>query len=47
MPNAKAMSTDIKNFYHSTPLDCPEYIKLPIALIPDEIIEDYDLLSIM
>jgi hypothetical protein len=39
MPNAKAMSVDIKNFYLNMPLDCPEYRKLPITLIPDEIIE--------
>jgi hypothetical protein len=47
MLNAKAMFTDINNFYLNTPLDHPEYMKLPIALIPDEIIEEYDLLSIM
>jgi hypothetical protein len=39
MPNAKAISADIKNFCLNMPLDHPEYRKLPITLIPDEIIE--------
>jgi hypothetical protein len=41
------MSAEIKNFYLNTLLDHPEYMKLSIDLIPDEIIEEYDLLSIV
>jgi hypothetical protein len=42
-PNAKFMGIDLKNFYLNTPLDRYEYMKMPIALIPQEIIEEYNL----
>jgi hypothetical protein len=42
-PDAKFMTGDIKNFYLNTPLDRPEYMQLPLALIPKEIIEQYNL----
>ena len=42
-PNARFACFDIKNFYLNTPLDRPEYMKIPIALIPDAIIKDYNL----
>jgi hypothetical protein len=32
------MTTDIKNFYFNTPLDRFEYMRLSMALLPDEII---------
>ena len=34
---------DISNFYYGTPLDNYEYMRIPITLIPDEIIEQYNL----
>ena len=34
---------DISDFYDGTPLDDYEYMRIPIALIPDEIIEQYNL----
>jgi len=34
---------DIKNFDLNTPMDLPEYMKLKLDLIPDEIIEKYNL----
>jgi hypothetical protein len=45
-PDAKFMVLDIKNVYYGTPMDRYEYMKLPIALIPDEIIQQYTLLDI-
>ena len=44
-PDAKYMCADVKNFYLGTPLDRPEYMRMPMKLIPDEIIEQYDLRS--
>ena len=37
------MCGDIKNFYLGTPMARYEYMRLPIKLIPDEIIEAYEL----
>ncbi|EJK67393.1 hypothetical protein THAOC_11579, partial [Thalassiosira oceanica] len=34
---------DIKSFYLMTPLNRPEYLKLKLSQIPDEIIEEYQL----
>jgi hypothetical protein len=42
-PGAKYMCMDMGNFYLMTPLDEPEYMRFHISLIPDEIIEAYDL----
>lgn len=42
-PKAKYMCGDIKNFYLGTPMARYEYMRLPIKLIPDEIIDAYDL----
>ncbi len=36
-------SADIKNMYLETPLDQYEYMKIPIALLPDNIIKHYKL----
>lgn len=46
-PQAKMMSLDISNFYLNTPLDRPEYMKLPLALIPQEIIDQYNLTMVV
>ena len=35
------MTTDIKSFYLETPLDHPEYMKMPLSLIPEEFQEAY------
>ncbi len=35
--------TNIKNMYLETPLDQFKYMKIPIALLPDDIIEHYQL----
>ena len=44
-PNARYMCGDIKNFYLGTPMTRYEYMRLPIKLIPDEIITAYNLHS--
>jgi hypothetical protein len=41
------MCGDIKNFYLGTPMARFEYMRLPIAIIPQEIIEAYDLLPMV
>ena len=42
-PDARFMSADISNFYLMTPLKRPEYIRINIRDIPQEIIDEYDL----
>jgi hypothetical protein len=37
------MGIDLKNFYLNTPLDRYEYMRLSINIIPDEIIDEYNL----
>ncbi|KAL7475771.1 hypothetical protein ACHAW6_001674 [Cyclotella cf. meneghiniana] len=44
-PGARFMTMDISNFYLNTPLDCPEFIRMRISDIPDEIIQEYKLLN--
>ena len=41
------MTMDVKNFYLGTPMDRPEYIKIPIMLIPQEIIDEYKLTKLV
>jgi hypothetical protein len=38
---------DIKDFYLNTPMKRPEYMRIKIADIPDEIIEQYKLKSLV
>ena len=38
-PGAKFMTMDISNFYLNLPLPRPEYIRIKISDIPEEIIE--------
>jgi hypothetical protein len=45
-PNAKMACGDIKNFYLNTPMDRPEYMRIPINLIPPEITTEYNLHAI-
>jgi hypothetical protein len=40
---ARFPGADIKNMYLETPLDRFEYMKMPIALIPADIIAHYNL----
>ena len=44
-PNAKFVTFDIENFYLNTPLDVFEYLGMNISLIPQEIIDEYELLD--
>jgi hypothetical protein len=44
--HAEMMMMDIKNYYLGTPLPRYEYIRLPLAIIPDEVIQKYNLTSI-
>ena len=42
-PGAKYFTLDISNFYLGTPMDRPEYMKMPMKIMPPEIIEKYNL----
>jgi hypothetical protein len=44
---AKYMCLDVKNFYLGTPMDTFEYMRIPIKLIPHEIIVQYNLLLLV
>ncbi len=46
-PNAKFMVTDIKDFYLNTEMARHEFMKLPLNLIPEEIVQQYNLASIV
>ena len=37
------MTLDISNFYLGTPMTRPEYMRLPLKLIPQEIVDKYKL----
>ena len=43
---ARFSAFDIKNFYYGTPMSRYEYMKIHLAKIPDEVIDEYDLRSI-
>ena len=40
--NAKYTAADIGNFYTNLKLDSPEYMRIYLSLIPQEIIDEYD-----
>jgi hypothetical protein len=44
---ARYICLDVKNFYLSTPIESFEYMCIPIKLIPQEIIAEYNLLSLV
>eukprot|EP00957_Ditylum_brightwellii_P185384 14116410-Ditylum_brightwellii.AAC.1 len=46
-PGAKYLGLNIKDFYLNTELDTSEYMHLPIALIPQEIINQYNLVPLV
>ena len=45
-PGSKFFTVDIANFYLDTPMDRPEFMRLPIKIIPQEIIYNYKLSDI-
>jgi hypothetical protein len=47
MNDATFISIDIKNFYLNTPLERPEYVQIPLRLIPQEIIHEYKLAALV
>lgn len=46
-PGARYMCGDIKNFYLGTPMKRPEFMRIPIDIIPQEIIDEYNLMDIV
>jgi hypothetical protein len=44
---AKYLFLDVKNFYLVTPMDSFEYTHIPLKLIPQEIIAEYNLLPLV
>jgi hypothetical protein len=46
-PNAKCMGHDMKDFYLNTEMEHYEYMRLPIDIIPKEIIDQYNLLPLV
>ncbi len=44
-PGARFACFDVKNFYLGTPMNRYEYMKMPIALIPEHILQQYELLA--
>jgi hypothetical protein len=47
MPNAEFMGLDIKDFYLNTKMELYEYMRLPIDIIPQEIVDQYELLLLV
>jgi hypothetical protein len=46
-PEAKYMCGDITKFYLGTPMSRFEYMRLPLAIIPQEIIDAYNLMPMV
>jgi hypothetical protein len=46
-PTANFMTADVKKFYLNTPLERPEYMRIPVKLIPREIIDDSNLIPLI
>ena len=44
---AKYECFDIENFYLSTPLGRPEYVKIQLSKIPEEFIKEYNLTTLV
>jgi hypothetical protein len=47
MTGAKYMCLEINIFYLPTPMDSFNYLHIPIKLIPQEIIEEYNFLPLV
>jgi hypothetical protein len=45
-PGAKFLVVDVKNFYYETPMERYEYMRIPLALVPLEIVDQYNLNTI-
>jgi hypothetical protein len=45
LPDGKYMTMDLSNFYLETPMDNYEYTCIPIWVVPNAIIEEYNLAS--
>ena len=43
--DAKYATADIGNFYTNSKLKSPEYMKIHLSLIPQEIIDEYDVMQ--
>ena len=41
--NVKFVCADIANFYFNNPMNIYEYMKIPLEIIPEEIIQQYNL----
>jgi hypothetical protein len=46
-PNAKYMTMDLSNFYLETPMDDYEYMRIPRWVIPETIMDEYNLSSLI
>ena len=44
-PKGKFLTADIDNYYLNTPLDRPEYVRIKIDVIPQEFIDEYNLMA--
>ena len=42
-PDVRFMTADLKNFYLRKPLHCPEYARIQLSVMPQEIIDKYEL----
>ena len=45
-PGARFITLDINNFYYNTPMGRYEYMKISLAILPEEIIAQYNLLQL-
>ena len=45
-PGARFITLDINNFYYNTPMGRYEYMKIILAILPEEIIAQYNLLQL-
>ena len=45
-PGARFITLDIKIFYYNTPIGRYEYMKISLAILPEEIIAQYNLLQL-
>jgi len=46
-PGARHMTLDLKNFYLNTPLERYEYMRIPINIVPQPVIDHYNLTSLV
>ena len=42
-PNGRFMTADLKDFYLETPMDEYEYMRIPVSIIPEDIMSKYNL----